>query len=127
LLKEHFAFSGKERGHGNQVVENGVKLVGERILPGSSLMMDGDIKGGLAHAAVGLLGQGGVRAGGLVRGGRGLVLALRHRQGPDRASGVVSVVSVVSDAGPGAYDRRRPVRPFSTRKTKPPKNCLTPA
>ena len=39
----------------NQVVENGVKLVGEGILPGSSLMMDGDIKGGLAHAAVGLL------------------------------------------------------------------------
>jgi hypothetical protein len=41
----------------NQVVENGVKLVGERILPGSSLMMDGDIKGGLAHAAVGLLAR----------------------------------------------------------------------
>ena len=38
----------------NQVVENGVKLVGERILPGTSLMMDGDIKGGLAHAALGL-------------------------------------------------------------------------
>ena len=41
----------------NQVVENGVKLGGERILPGSSLMMDGDIKGGLAHAAVGLLAR----------------------------------------------------------------------
>jgi hypothetical protein len=41
----------------NQVVENGVKLVGERILPGSSLMMDGDIKGGLAHAAIGLLAR----------------------------------------------------------------------
>ena len=38
----------------NQVVENGVKLVGERILPGTSLMMDGDIKGGLFHAALGL-------------------------------------------------------------------------
>lgn len=41
----------------NQVVENGVKLVGERILPGTSLMMDGDIKGGLVHAAVGLLAR----------------------------------------------------------------------
>jgi Family of unknown function (DUF6072) len=41
----------------NQVVENGVKLVGERFLPGTSLMMDGDIKGGLTHAAVGLLAR----------------------------------------------------------------------
>jgi hypothetical protein len=41
----------------NQVVENGLKLVGERILPGSSLMMDGDITGGLAHAAIGLLAR----------------------------------------------------------------------
>jgi hypothetical protein len=41
----------------NQVVENGVKLVGERILPGSSLMMDGDIKGGLTHAALGLVAR----------------------------------------------------------------------
>ncbi|HEY4562817.1 MAG TPA: DUF6072 family protein [Thermoanaerobaculia bacterium] len=38
----------------NQVVENGVKLMGERFLPGTSLMMDGDIKGGLVHAALGL-------------------------------------------------------------------------
>jgi len=41
----------------NQVVENGVKLVGESLLPGSSLMMDGDIKNGLAHAALGLLAR----------------------------------------------------------------------
>jgi len=41
----------------NQVVENGVKLVGERLLPGTSLMMDGDIKGGLAHAALGLVAR----------------------------------------------------------------------
>jgi hypothetical protein len=41
----------------NQVVENGVKLVGERFLPGTSLMMDGDIKGGLAHAALGLMAR----------------------------------------------------------------------
>lgn len=38
-----------------KVVENGVKLVGETLLPGTSLMIDGDIKGGLAHAALGLL------------------------------------------------------------------------
>jgi hypothetical protein len=41
----------------NQVVENGVKLVGESLLPGTSLMMDGDIKAGLAHAALGLLAK----------------------------------------------------------------------
>ena len=41
----------------NQVVENGVKLVGERFLPGTSLMMDGDIKGGLAHGALGLIAR----------------------------------------------------------------------
>ncbi len=41
----------------NQVVENGVKLVGESFLPGSSLMMDGNIKGGLAHAALGLVAR----------------------------------------------------------------------
>lgn len=39
------------------VVENGVKLVGETLLPGSSLMMDGDIKGGLGHAVFGLLAR----------------------------------------------------------------------
>lgn len=41
----------------NQVVENGVKLVGERFLPGTSLMMDGDVKGGLAYAALGLVAR----------------------------------------------------------------------
>jgi hypothetical protein len=39
----------------NSIVENGVKLVGERFLPGTSLMMDGNIKGGLAHAALGMV------------------------------------------------------------------------
>jgi hypothetical protein len=39
----------------NSIVENGVKLVGERFLPGTSLMVDGDIKGGLAHAALGVV------------------------------------------------------------------------
>ena len=41
----------------NQAVENGVKLVGETFLPGTSLMIDGDIKSGLAHAAIGLLAR----------------------------------------------------------------------
>jgi hypothetical protein len=39
------------------VVENGVKLVGETLLPGTSLMLDGDIKGGLGHAVVGILAR----------------------------------------------------------------------
>jgi hypothetical protein len=39
----------------NSIVENGVKLVGERFLPGTSLMIDGNIKGGLAHAALGVV------------------------------------------------------------------------
>jgi hypothetical protein len=39
----------------NSIVENGVKLVGERFLPGTSLMVDGDIKGGLTHAALGVV------------------------------------------------------------------------
>ena len=41
----------------NQVVENGVKLVGETLLPGTSLMIDGNIKDGLTHAAIGLLAR----------------------------------------------------------------------
>lgn len=41
----------------NQVVENGVKLVGETLLPGTSLMIDGNIKSGLAHAALGLVAR----------------------------------------------------------------------
>ena len=39
----------------NSIVENGVKLVGERFLPGASLMVDGDITGGLAHAVLGFV------------------------------------------------------------------------
>ena len=31
---------------------NGAKLVGEVLLPGTSLTVDGDVKRGLAHAAV---------------------------------------------------------------------------
>jgi len=36
------------------VIENGVKLVGEIVVPGASLLLDGDIKAGIGHAAVGL-------------------------------------------------------------------------
>ena len=33
---------------------NGVKLVGETFLPGTSLLLDGNVKNGAAHVAVGL-------------------------------------------------------------------------
>ncbi|ETW92115.1 DUF6072 family protein [Candidatus Entotheonella palauensis] len=36
------------------VIENGVKMVGEIVLPGASLFLDGDIKAGTGHAAIGL-------------------------------------------------------------------------
>jgi hypothetical protein len=39
----------------SQVVENGVKFLGETVLPGTSLLLDGEFKAGLAHAVVGLL------------------------------------------------------------------------
>lgn len=39
---------------GVQQISNGVKLVGETLLPGTSLLMDGRVKEGAAHAAVGL-------------------------------------------------------------------------
>ncbi len=37
------------------VIENGVKMVGEIVLPGASLLMDGDMKAGTGHAIVGLV------------------------------------------------------------------------
>jgi hypothetical protein len=39
----------------SNVVENGVKLVGEGLLPGTSQLIDGEIKSGLGYAAVGIL------------------------------------------------------------------------
>ncbi|MDV7340259.1 DUF6072 family protein [Terasakiella sp. A23] len=39
---------------GMQQLSNGVKLVSETVLPGSSLLMDGRVKEGAAHMAVGL-------------------------------------------------------------------------
>jgi hypothetical protein len=40
------------------VIENGVKLVGEIVVPGASLLLDGEIKAGIGHAAVGLVTWG---------------------------------------------------------------------
>lgn len=36
------------------VLANGVKILGETVLPGTSLLLDGNIKNGAAHAFVGL-------------------------------------------------------------------------
>lgn len=36
------------------VIENGVKLIGEIVVPGASLLLDGDMKGGAGHAVVGI-------------------------------------------------------------------------
>nr|BAP05576.1 CalV [uncultured Candidatus Entotheonella sp.] len=41
--------------NGEQVVKNGVKIVDELLLPGTSLLLDGKIRPGMAHSAVGLL------------------------------------------------------------------------
>jgi hypothetical protein len=38
-----------------QVLKNGVKLVGEMFLPGTSLLLQENIRSGVAHAAVGIL------------------------------------------------------------------------
>lgn len=35
-------------------ISNGVKLAGEALLPGASLLMDGNFKGGAAHAVIGV-------------------------------------------------------------------------
>src|SRR3954447_14881654 len=88
-----------DRKMANQVVENGVKLVGERILPGTSLMMDGDIKGGLAHAALGLLARAAFGPVAWFAVAGRLVLALGHRQGPDRSFDVAGSCP----SGPGAH------------------------
>ena len=37
-----------------RTITNGVKLVGEAILPGTSLLMDGKLSEGAAHAVVGI-------------------------------------------------------------------------
>lgn len=38
----------------SDVINNGVKLVGETMLPGASLLLDGNLVNGAAHAAVGV-------------------------------------------------------------------------
>ena len=45
--------SRQEKSETARMLENGVKLIGERIVPGASLLMDGQIVEGAAHAAVG--------------------------------------------------------------------------
>ena len=37
----------------SDVINNGVKLVGEAVLPGASLLLDGTLVNGAAHVAVG--------------------------------------------------------------------------
>ena len=37
-----------------RTITNGVKLIGEAILPGTSLLMDGKFSDGAAHAVVGI-------------------------------------------------------------------------
>lgn len=37
----------------SDVVNNGVKLIGETMLPGASLLLDGNLVNGAAHVAVG--------------------------------------------------------------------------
>jgi len=39
---------------GVNVLANGAKLIGETILPGASLLMDGQFVNGVAHSAVGI-------------------------------------------------------------------------
>jgi len=39
---------------GMNVISNGAKLVGETLLPGASLLMDGKFVNGVAHTAIGL-------------------------------------------------------------------------
>ena len=36
------------------MVTNGVKMIGETMLPGASLLMDGNLVNGAAHAALGI-------------------------------------------------------------------------
>ena len=38
----------------NSPTDNAVKALGEVVLPGGSLLLEGDIKGGVVHAALGI-------------------------------------------------------------------------
>lgn len=38
----------------SNVLANGVKLVGEALLPGASLLLDGNLRNGVAHAVIGI-------------------------------------------------------------------------
>ena len=41
----------------NDAINSGVKVIGETLLPGMSLLLDGDIKSGTLHAVGGLAGR----------------------------------------------------------------------
>lgn len=49
-----------------RVFANGVKLVGEAVVPGASLMLDGKVVNGAAHAVVGLAARLAIGPAGLV-------------------------------------------------------------
>lgn len=42
---------------GTEAMGNGVKMIGETCLPGASLLIDGDFKGGGLHVVGGLLAR----------------------------------------------------------------------
>jgi hypothetical protein len=63
-----------------EVLNNGVKLVGEAVVPGASLLLERNVGGGLAMAALGVIGG---MAAGSVFGPLGYVLA---RYGASAAS-----------------------------------------
>jgi hypothetical protein len=63
-----------------EVLNNGVKLVGEAVVPGASLLLERNVSGGLAMAALGVIGG---MAAGSVFGPLGYVLA---RYGASAAS-----------------------------------------
>ena len=56
-MAEHKTTQAEKAGTNSSHVENAVKLVGEALLPGASLLIDGKILQGGAHAIVGTLAR----------------------------------------------------------------------
>jgi hypothetical protein len=75
-----------------EVLNNGVKLVGEAVVPGASLLLERNVGGGLAMAALGVIGG---MAAGSVFGPLGYVLA---RYGASAASFSQSLNPLPKDA-----------------------------
>lgn len=75
-----------------EVLNNGVKLVGEAVVPGASLLLERNVGGGLAMAALGVIGG---MAAGSVFGPLGYVLA---RYGASAASFSQSLSPLPKDA-----------------------------